>query len=535
MTDAGPLALDGGAPPSPPARFNMAAHVLAAAAVTPDKTALDVLPDASGAVAARLTYGALDRRVRALAAALRQAGLRPGDRVGLRLASDTSFPILFFATIAAGGVACPIAAALTEGEAAALVARLRPRFLAWSEGLALAVPAGTTALPPGLLAEMAAEAPGPVADTAADDPAFLIFTSGTSGRPRGVLHAQRSAWARRMMWDGWYGLEATDRMLHAGAFNWTFTLGTGLTDPWAAGATALIYAGPRDPLAWPRLAAAHGATIFAAVPGVYRQLLRSGDDLRGAFATLRHGLTAGERLSPAVAEAWRARTGKGLHEALGMSEVSTFVSGCPARPAPPGTAGYAQPGRRIAVLDEAADRAAARGIAGRLAVDRRDPGLMLGYWEEPGADAAHRVTTPEGRWFVTGDRAVMAADGAITHLGRGDDVMNALGYRVAPQEVEEALSGLPGVAEIAVAELPVREDLSLIAAFVVPGGDAGDGEDAGDGDGTCPDEATLAALAEARLAPYKRPKLWIAVDSLPRTPNGKLQRRALVDRHRRDR
>ena len=98
------------------------------------------------------------------------------------------------------------------------------------------------------------------------------MTSGSGGAPKGVLHAQRAAWARRMMWEGWYGLGPDDRMLHAGAFNWTYTLGAGLIDPLAAGATALIYTGPADRHVWPALAAAHGATIFAAAPGVYRQM-----------------------------------------------------------------------------------------------------------------------------------------------------------------------------------------------------------------------------------------------------------------------
>ncbi|MEO1773545.1 MAG: AMP-binding protein [Pseudomonadota bacterium] len=509
-----------GPPPCPP-RFNIAAHVLSAAATTPQKIALQVLADAHGAVAETWRFADLDRRIRGLAAGLGRAGLKPGDRVALRFANSADFPLVFFATIAAGGVAVPVAAQLIRGEAAAILHRVAPRFAAFGPGLDAPLPPGTAALGPTTLAEMATEAPGPVADTAADDPAFLIFTSGTSGSPRGVLHAQRSAWARRMMWQGWYGLSEADRVLHAGAFNWTYTLGAGLTDPWAAGATALVYAGPPDPLIWPRLAAHHHPTIFAAVPGVYRQMLRAEDDLAAAFAPLRHGLTAGEKMPSSVADAWSARTAKPIHEALGMTELSTFISGAPDRPAPPGAIGYPQPGRRVAILAEDAApgqrHPVPRGTPGLLAAHRADPGLMIGYWQDPAADAA----TSEGDWFVPGDRGVMAADGAITHLGRADDVMNALGYRVAPQEVEQALAGAPGIAEIAVAELPMRTDLSLIAAFVVP---------AADWDGT----AVLEAWAADRLAPYKCPRLWIEVDALPRTANGKLRRRALVAEHRRD-
>ncbi|MEO0426618.1 MAG: class I adenylate-forming enzyme family protein [Pseudomonadota bacterium] len=527
---------DAGPPRPAPTPFNIAAHVLAPARETPAKTALLVLADGEGGVAESWSYADLDRTIRSTAAGLRRAGLGRGERVILRLANSSAFPILFFATIAAGGVAVPTSAALTEAEVAPLLGRVTPRFVAFGPGLDLPLPDGVRPLNQSFLAELGQETPGKIAETVPDDPAFLIFTSGTSGAPRGVLHAQRSAWARRMMWDGWYGLGAGDRMLHAGAFNWTYTLGAGLTDPWAAGATALVYAGPRDPGVWRRLTARHEATIFCAVPGVYRQALKAAEGneagLRSDLGSLRHGLTAGERMPTTLAEAWLHATGKRLHEALGMTECSTYISGSPARPAPKGTAGFPQPGRRVAILpgdlledlpEDSPDQAQAtqeplpRGAPGLLAVSRRDPGLMLGYWQDPQAtEAAFR-----GEWFLTGDRAVMSAEGAITHLGRADDVMNALGYRVSPQEVEEALASHPGVAEVAVAELPVRADLSLVAAFVVPEDDM-------------PGEDTLTAHAEARLAPYKRPRLWIAVDALPRTANGKLIRKRLVAEHRRD-
>ncbi|MEL6766404.1 MAG: AMP-binding protein [Pseudomonadota bacterium] len=521
--------VDTGPPEQCPDQFNIAAHVLAPAKKTPQKTALLVLDDSADGVAERWSFGALDRAIRGTAAGLRRAGLKPRERVVLRLANSSAFPLLFFATIAAGGVAVPTASALTEAEFGPLLARIAPRFAAFGPGLDLPLPPTVEPLSAESLATLAETPPGEIEATLPDDPAFLIFTSGTSGSPRGVLHAQRSAWARRMMWQGWYGLGSEDRMLHAGAFNWTYTLGAGLTDPWAAGATALVYAGPRDPGIWQRLIARHEATIFCAVPGVYRQALKAAEEdpgrLRRDLASLRHGLTAGERMPEALAAAWHTATGKPLHEALGMTECSTFISGSPARPAPPGTAGFPQPGRSVAILPETVRGSAAgataplpRGTPGLLAVSRRDPGLMLGYWQDEAAtEAACR-----GDWFLTGDRAVMSAEGAVTHLGRADDVMNALGYRVSPQEVEDALASHPGIAEVAVAELPVRADLSLIAAFVLPAGEM-------------PEETALAEHAAARLAPYKQPRLWIAVDALPRTANGKLVRKRLVAEHRRDR
>jgi acyl-coenzyme A synthetase/AMP-(fatty) acid ligase len=114
------------------------------------------------------------------------------------------------------------------------------------------------------------------ADTAADEPAFLIYTSGTVGRPKGVLHGHRTAWGRRPMYQGWYGITERDVILHAGAFNWTYTLGVGLIDPWANGATAVLYNGPSDPAVWPELIARFSVTIFATVPSLYRRILKYG-------------------------------------------------------------------------------------------------------------------------------------------------------------------------------------------------------------------------------------------------------------------
>ncbi len=160
---------------------------------------------------------------------------------------------------------------------------------------------------------------------------YIVFTSGTSGTPLPVRHAHRAILARAMMHDGWEGLTAADRVLHAGAFNWTYTMGTGLLDPWTLGATALIL-GPRAaPDQVPLLMKRHDVTILAASPTHFRRLLRAP---LPEFPRLRHALSAGEALPPSLRRSWQQATGTDIHEALGMSEISTFISGSPARPAP---------------------------------------------------------------------------------------------------------------------------------------------------------------------------------------------------------
>lgn len=505
---------DEGAPEPAPERFNAARYCVAGADVDPEKPALLVLSEAEGAPRIWTRREIADRVMR-VAAGLKARGLRPGDRVMLRLGHEPAFPLLFFGTIAAGGVALPTSAQLAPEEARFIAEDAGARFVA--ESAALSVETSGELLDEAAIAglidhpERAA-----FADTAADDPAYLIYTSGSTDRPKGVLHAHRAVWARRMMWEGWYGLRPDDRMLHAGAFNWTYTLGAGLMDPWAIVATAIIYDGPRDPAVWPRIARAQGATIFAAVPGVYRQLLKYGEDLEEGFATLRHGLTAGEKLPGELREAWTLATGKPLYEALGMSECSTFISSSPSAPVREGFSGRPQRGRRIALLpQDGGEKPVAIGDTGVIAIDRRDPGLMLRYWNRPEEEAA----SMRGRWFLTGDLGEMDEDGYVAYRGRADDLMNAMGYRVSPQEVEDVLSAHPAVAECAVAEMTVRADLSIVAGFVVPSVDVGA-------------NALIAHCAE-HLAAYKTPREIVFVETLPRSANGKIRRKDLAAAHSR--
>jgi acyl-coenzyme A synthetase/AMP-(fatty) acid ligase len=201
-------------------------------------------------------------------------------------------------------------------------------------------------------------------------------------------------------------------------------------------------------------------------------------------------------------------TGTAIHEAFGMSECSTFLSGSPARPAPAGTTGYAQPGRRLAIV-EPDGTPVALGQPGILAVDRRDPGLFFGYLDAPQETEARYA----GDWFLTGDSASMAADGAISYLGREDDMMNAGGVRVSPLEVEAALATCPGVTDAAAAEVRVRPDTTVIACFYTSADPL--------------PEATLHAHAAERLARYKQPRLYVRVDAIPRGATNKILRRRL--------
>jgi acyl-coenzyme A synthetase/AMP-(fatty) acid ligase len=498
-----------------PQRFNMAAYVIGrAAASRPQHPALLVTADAGGAPVELWSFADIEDAILRIAGGLRASGLQPGARILVRLDNTSTYALLFFGAIAGGFVPLPTSAQLTEPEVRFLLTDSGATAIAVGDDLQLReLPAGLLALDADAVERMLREGQrAEYAATSADDPAFLIYTSGTTARPKGVLHAQRSAFGRRPMYHGWYGIGADDRMLHAGAFNWTFTLGTGLTDPWANGATAVIYTGEKDPAVWPRLIAQTGATLFAGVPGIYRQMLKYANPSRGDLGAMRHGLMAGEAPTPGLFDEWETRTGRPLYEALGMSEISTYVSSGPNVPRKPGAVGKAQPGRRLAVLPlEGGSEPLPAETEGLLAVHRSDPGLMLGYWRRPDEEAQ----VYRGDWFVGGDLAVIDPEGYVFHTGRANDLMKALGYRVSPLEVEAALSEHPSVAEVACAEVRVRADVSVIAAFIVPHADARR------------DAAEIERFAAERLAAYKRPRTIVFVDALPRTANGKLKRQAL--------
>ncbi|MFA5123615.1 acyl-CoA synthetase, partial [Zavarzinia sp.] len=403
---------------------------------------------------------------------------------------------------------------LTAEEAEFLLADCGAKAIAVGDSLAdLAVPEGVTVIPAAHLRDLAANGPmGDFADTAADDPSFLVYTSGTTGKPKGVLHAQRQAYGRRPMYQGWYGISEADTVLHTGAFNWTYTLGVGLTDPWANGATACLYTGPRDATIWPRLIERFRATIFATVPGLYRQILKYAEPGTWDLSSLRHGLSAGESLPAVTLQHWRETVGTELYEALGMSEISTYISQCPPGPARPGSPGRPQVGRRVAILDPETWDVLPAGEIGLLAVHRSDPGLMLGYWNRP----AEEAEVLRGDWFAGGDLAHLDEAGYLWFHGRNNDLMNAGGYRVSPLEVEAALAGFPAIADVAVAERQVSETVSIICAYVVLR------------EGASLDKDALLAHGAHHLAAYKRPKDVRVVDSLPRTANGKVMRRALA-------
>ncbi len=488
----------------------------------------------------RISYAELAERSSRFAGVLQQLGAGRGARVLIRLPNSTAYPVSFFGSMKAGAIAVPSSTLLTAKELTFLAqdsdaAVLVTHVSMWPElaGMLHDAPAlrhvlltGCEQLPADLKSAgqqlhalnplLRDTAPVPATETLADDPAYLVYTSGTTGFPKGVLHAHRALIGRTPAATHWFDFSAAesgqpDRILHSGKFNWTYVLGTALMDPLYHGHTVIAYEGPNDPERWLKLIARHGCTIFIGVPTVYRQILQKTSGSKADVPTLRHCMCAGEHLSDDVLIAWQERFAQPIYEAIGMSEFSYYLSHPPGKPPRAGAAGKRQPGHRVTLLDEHL-QPVKTGEEGMIAIPLDDPGLFLGYWRRPEEDAKLRR---EG-WFLTGDYAWEDAEGYLWFMGRKDDVIKSFGYRVSPHEIERVMKSHADVADCVALGQPLEDNKTLIVACIIKR------------PGSNPDSDTLTRFAQQELAAYKVPKRFYFFDDFPRTRNGKVLRKDLL-------
>jgi acyl-coenzyme A synthetase/AMP-(fatty) acid ligase len=489
------------------------------------RAAMIVEDDALGT--SSITYEALARRTSAFARHLSNLGVAPGDRVLVRLPNSIDYPTAFLGAMKHGAIAVPTSTLLTAQEVRYLLEDSGAVAMVideagWQAMRATLEGAGKlrhVILAGGALAaELARAGPhAPAHRTRAEDPAYLVYTSGTTGYPKGVLHAHRSLVGRAPASTYWFDYAAApfvDRIVHSGKFNWTYVLGSALMDPLARGKTVIAHEGRNDPATWPRLIAKHEATIFIGVPTVYRQVLQRTKFEKKDVPTLRHCMSAGEHLSDEVFAQWKERFVLDIYEAVGMSEFSYYLSQSKRRPIRPGSAGFPQPGHDIRLLDPETAAEAAQGEEGMICVPEDDPGLFLRYWNQPGETAKLR----HDGWFFTGDYARYDEDGYLWFLGRKDDIIKSFGYRVSPYEVERVLKNHPAVADCACVAEDAGGDKRLVVAYVI----------AQPGSAVTPDE--LLAYGRDKLASYKAPKIVYLARDFPRTANGKILRREITPR-----
>ncbi len=354
-----------------------------------------------------------------------------------------------------------------------------------------------------------------VSETRANDMAYICYTSGTAGYPKGVVHAQRALLGHDPAARYWQALKPGYTVMHAGKLNWTYTLGTGCLDPWRHGCSTVIYGGEHNPKKFFELITKYRVNVFMAVPTVYRHMLRVAGEVPLDLSSLHHALSAGEHLSEQLFLAWKNKLGIELYDGLGMSEFSYYLSNMPGMPVKPGSPGKPQPGHRATLINEGGEEVAP-GEVGVLAAPKDDPGIMLHYWQRPEETAKMF----RGKWFISGDLFSKDGDGYFWLVGREDDIITTFGYRISPMEVERVLGEHPAVQECAVTGIRVDEDKTITTAFVVLKEGRKDSEKL---------KQELFGYTEKRLAQYKCPKEIIFLESLPKTANGKIQRRVLRD------
>jgi acetyl-CoA synthetase len=352
----------------------------------------------------------------------------------------------------------------------------------------------------------------PDGPTHADDPLLLYFTSGTTARPKLVLHSHASYPVGHLSTMFGLGLRPGDVHLNISSPGWAKHAWSSFFAPWNAGATILALGRRFDARAVLDDLVRHRATSFCAPPTVWRQLIQL--DLAGWKVALREINSAGEPLNPEIIEQVRRAWGLNLRDSYGQTETTMMVGNAPGEAIVAGSMGRPLPGYEVVLLDADGREADQGEIA--LPLASRPFGLTRGYQNEAGDTIAFT-----GDYYRTGDVAARDPQGYITYIGRADDVFKSNDYRLSPFELESALIEHPAVAEAAVAPAPHPMRLTVAKGFVALA------------HGFPPDRATalsIFAFLGERLAPYKRVRRLEFVTELPKTVSGKIRRVELRQR-----
>jgi acetyl-CoA synthetase len=494
--------------------------------------------DAAGATAS-FTYAQLDALSSRVASSLVRLGVHRGDRVFLRLPNRPEFYIAALAVAKLGGVFIPSSTQFRESEvryrlndSEAVAAVTTPRFLDVLErvrgdcpGLQHVIvcpdadsPAVPDTLDWGRLVADGSENFTP-ADTRNDDLAFIAYTSGTTGDPKGVVHYQRYPIAYESLVRHWHDYRPDDVVACPAELGWLLPVASTFLYALAHGVTVFLYdarGGRFDAQAWLSLLAKYGVTNFTGTPTVYRMLLTAepaGVDL----GRWRHGVSAGEPLPADTFEAIRRHFGVTVLDGIGMSECMVYCFNRVGEAVKPGSCGWPGEGTVIEVVDPEM-RPVADGNEGVLCV-RRDshPGMMKEYWRKP--DRTAEVF--RGDWYWSGDVVVRDAEGCFWFKGRADDVIKASGYRISPFEVESCLVSHTAVLEAAAVASPDPVRGQVVKAFIVLRPEVSQTPELA---------AEIQEFAKRAMAGYKYPRKIEFVAALPKTPSGKVKRRELRER-----
>jgi acetyl-CoA synthetase len=492
-----------------------------------DGVAFTVVDGAGESVS--LTFGELAASSHRCARALQGLGVGPGDRVATLMGKSTDLVTVILAIWRLGAVYVPLFTAFAP-QAIAL------RLDGSGAHVVIADPDQCHKLDPGpdlphdprrrvvvtgtSLADLVAAAspePVPAVTTSGDGPLVHMFTSGTTGKPKGVIHPVSYIAGWQIYLEYALGVTPESSYWCAADPGWAYGLYAAIVAPLAAGVPSLLLAGGFSVETTWRTLAEHQVTDFTAAPTVYRGL-RSSPVPAPPGLRLHRASSAGEPLTPEVNEWAATALGLAVHDHFGQTEVGMPLANHHhpelARPLKTGSMGRPVPGWSLTVLADDQDEPVEPGVLGRVAIDvAASPLMTFGGYQVPGQSAAK--FTPDGRWYLTGDAGRFDTDGDFFFSSRDDDVIIMAGYRIGPFEIESVLAQHPAIAECSVIGAPDDVRGEVIEAYVVLRG----------GHEASPALATeLQQFVKTRYAAHAYPRTIHFIDALPKTPSGKTQR-----------
>ena len=497
-------------------RFNWALDHFDRMAQGNDRPALWQVDEAGGEI--RISFAAMSARSNQVANFLRGIGVKRGDRMLLMLGNVAPLWECMLAAMKLGAVIVPATTLLTRDDLKDRFDRGRVRHVVVGAANAAVfddLPGDYTRIlvggeRPGWHAYAAADAAPaafmPEGQTKASDPLLLYFTSGTTSKPKLVLHSHQSYPVGHLSTMYWLGLRPGDVHLNISSPGWAKHAWSCIFAPWNAGATVFLFNQARfsaKPLLDTLVRC--GVTTFCAPPTVWRMLIQ--EDLASWKVKLTEVIGAGEPLNPEVIERVRAAWGLTIRDGYGQTETTAQVGNSPGQKVKAGSMGRPLPGYTVRLCDHDGKEQDEAEIC--LPLSERPLGLMQGYQDDAG-----RIAPLTGAVYRTGDVAVRDEDGYLTYVGRADDVFKASDYRISPFELESAMIEHAAVVEAAVVPSPDAMRLAVPKAFIVLAA------------GQKPDRATALSLfqhARTHLSPFKRIRR-IEFADLPKTISGKIRR-----------
>ena len=449
-------------------------------------------------------FGELVAKSAGLSGAFAARGVRRADVVMTLAGNRIEWVLSLLACWRMGAVALPCSTMLRRHDLEYRVAAADPKLCVGEEALLAEMPDG---VPLMTMADVAAamdedqpqETPAAIEEMEAEDPALIVFTSGTTGEPRGVVHAYRYLLGQRVQAEHWFGSREGDLAWCTTATGWSKSARNVFLAPWITGAAAVIHEGRFDPAERLDFAEALGVNVLCQAPTEYRMLARR-TQLR-PLPALRRMVSAGEPLDPETIAAFKAATGLEPADGYGQTETGHVTANLVGEPARQGSMGKPLPGMETRIVE------------GELQLRASSSPTFFSRYLD-----GERF---EGEWWQTGDLVREDDEGYLFFEGRGDDIILSSGYRIGPTEVESALLSHPAVADAAAVAAPDPERGSVVRAIVVLRNAISDSTS---GDDLAHE---LQEHCKRETAPYKFPRIVEFVDELPKTSSGKIKRAQL--------